>query len=153
MRGTAVLVTFVTVASAALLTGCGGGEGSATRATLSEDGCTYEGTTTPSAGVLTIDVENETAYFGAFALASLADGSTIESLAPVLEAAARQFADSGTLPELPPFYEQVVRTGIEGGTTGKLPGDLSAGTYALMCFVDDLPTWRAYAAAQLDVSP
>jgi hypothetical protein len=33
-----------------------------------------------------------------------------------------------------------------------LPADVSAGTYALMCFVDDLPTWRVYPAAQLDVS-
>jgi hypothetical protein len=102
--------------------------------------------------MFTIDVDNATAYFGAFAIAALAEGSTIESLTPFLEEARRQFADSATLPELPPFYEQVVRTGIEGGTTGKLPADLSAGTYALMCFVDDLPTWRAYPAAQLDVS-
>jgi hypothetical protein len=27
-----------------------------------------------------------------------------------------------------------------------------AGTYALMCFVDDLPTWRGYVAAQLTVT-
>ena len=46
---------------------------------------------------------------------------------------------------------QVVRTGVDAGATGNLPADLKPGRYALMCFVDDLPTWRVYTAAQLDV--
>ena len=34
----------------------------------------------------------------------------------------------------------------------QVDADVPAGTYALMCFVDDLPSWRVYVAAQLDVS-
>ena len=55
-------------------------------------------------------------------------------------------------PTLPDYYEQIVRSGVEAGATSELPADVPAGTYALMCFVDDLPTWRVYVAEQLDVS-
>ena len=50
------------------------------------------------------------------------------------------------------FYQQIIRSGVEGGATSALPADVPTGTYALMCFVDDLPTWRVYGAEQLDVS-
>lgn len=142
------------LAAVAMLAACGGGAGSVEemRAVLTEDGCTYEGSLEPTAGMFTIDVENDTEYFGAFAVASLANGSTVGDLEPYLEKARQQFAANGTLPELPPFYEQVARSGIEAGESGYLPVDVAAGTYALMCFVDDLPTWRVYAAAELDVT-
>ncbi len=151
--GARIGTTVVILASSLLLTACGGDDGNGElRATLTDDGCTYDGDTTPAAGMFTIDVENETDFFGAFALASLDEGSTIDDLEPFVERARRQFEESKTLPELPGFYEQVVRTGVEAGATGALPADVPAGTYALMCFVDDLPTWRAYVAEQLDVT-
>jgi len=131
---------------------CGGGLDAGMLATLTDDQCTYEGDQTPNAEMFTIKVKNGTKYFGAFALAALSGGKTIDDLEPWLKHARQQFAQSGTLPTLPPFYEQVVRTGIEAGTTGNLPADVKPGRYALMCFVDDLPTWRVYPAAQLDVS-
>jgi hypothetical protein len=112
----------------------------------------YEGSKTPTAPMFTITVENQTTHFGAFALAALAAGSTIDDLEPWLERAREQFKQSGTLPDLPPFYEQIVRSGVEAGASSFLPADVAAGTYALMCFVDDLPTWRVYPAAQLDVA-
>ena len=141
------------VIAALLLASCGGGgDSDGLGATLTDDGCTYEGDTTFTAGMFTIDVENQTDFFGAFALARLAEGRTIDDLTPLLAQAQRQFDGSGTLPPLPSFYEQVVRSGVEAGATSALPADVSAGTYALMCFVDDLPTWRVYVAEQLDVS-
>jgi hypothetical protein len=33
-----------------------------------------------------------------------------------------------------------------------VPTDVPAGTYALMCFVDDPPTWRGYVTVQLNVT-
>jgi len=30
--------------------------------------------------------------------------------------------------------------------------DLPAGAYALICFADNLPTWRVHSAAQLDAT-
>ncbi len=151
------LAAFVTTV---LLAGCSGGEpaaeatdtGAEMSLTLTDDGCTYEGDETPAAGMFTVDVENQTAYFGAFALAALAEGSTIEDLEPFLGQARRQFKQNGTLPELPPFYTQVVRVGAASGKSSVLPADVTAGRYALMCFIDDLPTWQVYLARQLDVT-
>jgi hypothetical protein len=141
----------VAAALVAAVTACGGASGEP-RATLTDDGCTYEGDTTFDAGMFTIGVENRTEFFGAFALAAITDGSTIEDLEAFIESAQRTFEQTGTLPEPPGFYEQVVRSGVEAESTSQLPADVSAGTYALVCFVDDLPVWRAHVAAQLDVS-
>jgi hypothetical protein len=144
---------FLVLVAAAALASCGGtGNGVEMRATLTETECSYDGSTTPPVGMFTVDVVNETASFGAFALARLADGSTIDDLEPFLERARAQFAEDGTLPDLPATYEQLVRTGVEAGASGLLPADVTAGTYALVCFVDDLPTWKVYAATQLDVT-
>lgn len=150
-------VTKVTHAALAVIivslaAGCGGGADDATRATLSDAGCEYSGATTLDSGSFTVDVENETEYFGAFALASLSEGATIGSLQPFLAEAAKQFAATGTLPEPPSFYDQVARTGVEADEPGQLPVDVGPGTYALMCFVDDIPVWRAYGAAQLEIA-
>jgi hypothetical protein len=102
--------------------------------------------------MFTITVENQTTHSGAFALAALAAGSTIDDLEPWLERAREQFKRSGAVPDLPPFYEQAVRASVAAGGSSLLPADVPAGTYALMCFVDEPPTWRAYPAAQLDVT-
>ena len=122
------------------------------RATLTDVGCTYEGDETPAAGMFTVEVENQTASFGAFALAALAEGSTIDDLKPFVQTAQQTFQESGNLPDPPAFYSQVVRVGVEAGESSLLPADVPAGTYALMCFIDDLPTWNAHVAGQLDVT-
>ncbi len=149
---TRVAVALVAVMTTVVPAACGGDAGGDLRATLTDDGCSYEGDDAPAAGKFTVDVENQTTYYGAFALAAIAEGSTIDDLEPFLEEARQQFQRSGTLPDPPSFYEQVVRAGVDAGATGSLPADLPAGTYALMCFVDDLPTWRVYVAGKLDVT-
>ena len=149
-RTRAALAAFVTIV---LLAACGGGDGSSgMRLTLTDDGCTYEGDATLDDGAFTAEVENQTSLYSAFALSAIAEGATIDDLEPFLEKARQQFQQSGTLPDLPAFYEQVVRSGVDAGATGFLPADVPAGTYALMCFVDDLPVWRVYLAAWLDVT-
>jgi hypothetical protein len=152
MRGALAVVSF---AATLLLAACGGGEAADSgemRLTLTDDGCTYEGTKTPEAPMFTIAVENQTGYFGAFALGSIAGNSTIDDLEPYLDEAQEQFQRNGTLPDWPPFYEQMVRSGVDAGSSSSLPASVPAGRYALVCFVDDLPTWKVYAAGQLDVT-
>ena len=153
-RGVRAAVALVTVTAVMPLASCGGGGGNSLRATLTDDGCTYEGDTSPAAGRFTIDFANKTEFFAAVALARLSDGKTIDDLQPYLEKAGREFAKTGTLPAppFPDFYEQVVRWGVEAGQNGDLAADVPAGTYALMCFADNLPMWRVYRAAQLDVT-
>ena len=150
---TRALVGLVALTAILSAPACGGGDGSDDmRLVLTDEGCTYEGDEALATGAFTLDVENETEYYGAFALTSLAERSTIGDLEPYLERAHQQFQESGTLLEPPELYEQVVRSGVEAGSSGLLPGDVPAGSYALMCFVDDLPTWRVYAATQLEVT-
>ena len=151
--GVRLAVTLATFVTTVVVAACGGGDaGGEMRLTLTDDACSYEGDETPAAGMFTVEVENQTAYFGAFALAAIAEGSTIDDLQPFLEQARKQFRQSGTLPDLPAFYTQVVRVGAASGKSSVLPADVTAGRYALMCFVDDLPTWRVYVAGQLDVT-
>jgi hypothetical protein len=150
MRAT---VTLLALIAALLLAACGGdGDsiGDGPQATLTDDGCTYEGDQTPTDGSFTIVVENQTDFFGAFALARLTN-QTIDELKPQLEKAQQQFKQSGAIPPPPDYYKQIVRTGVEAGKTSALPADVPKGTYVLTCFVDDLPTWRVYAAAQIFV--
>ena len=146
-------VALLTAAVSLVPMACGGGE-AAMRATLTNDGCTYEGDTSPAAGMFTIEVENQTEFSGSFVLLSLPEGSTVDDLQPALDQYPRQF-DRGTgtpLPE-PPDYQLLVRSDVEAGATSALPADVPAGTYALVCFVDDdLPTEQVYIAEQLDVT-
>ena len=74
-RGVRAAVTLVTLTAVMPLASCGGGGGNSLRATLTDDGCTYEGDTSPAAGRFTIDLANKTKFFGAFALARLSDRS------------------------------------------------------------------------------
>jgi hypothetical protein len=149
--GTRIAVALLSAAVSLVPMACGGDE-AAMRATLTNDGCTYEGDTSPTAGMFTIEVENQTEFSGTFVLLSLAEGSTVDDLQPALDRYPRQFEREGKLPE-PPDYKFLVRSDLEAGATSALPAHLPAGTYALVCFVDDdLPTEQIYIAEQLDVT-
>ena len=50
------------------------------RATLTDDGCTYEGDTTPAPGLHTIEVENKTTHFATFEMRKLAPGVSAEDV-------------------------------------------------------------------------
>jgi len=145
-------VALLTSAVSLVPMACGGDE-AAMRATLTNDGCTYDGDTSSTAGMFTIEVENQTELSGAFVLLSLAEGSTVDDLQPSLEQYPRQFERVGPrLPE-PPDYKFLVRSDVEAGATSALPADVPAGTYALVCYVDDdLPTEQIHIAEQLDVT-
>src|SRR4249919_3577673 len=92
------------------------GDLAATRARLTNDGCTYNGDTSPAAGMFTIEVENQTEFSGSFVLLSLPEGWTVDDLQPSLEQYPRQFERDGTLPE-PPDYKWMVRSDVEAGAT------------------------------------
>lgn len=122
------------------------------RLTLTDSGCTYEGPPSVESGVFTAEGVNETTHFGAFAVGGIAEGSTLDDLAADVAEVQRAFEETGALPEPPAYFTQAVRSGVEAGQTGFLPADVPAGTYALMCFVDAPPIWRAYVAGGLEVT-
>ena len=143
-------VALLTAAASLVPMACG--DLAATRARLTNDGCTYNGDTSPTAGMFTIEVENQTEFSGSFVLLSLPEGSTVDDLQPALDQYPRQFERDWQLPE-PPDYQLLVRSDVEAGAISTLPADVPAGTYALVCFVDDdLPTEQIYIAEQLDVT-
>jgi hypothetical protein len=72
---------------------CGDDE-AAMRAALTNDGCTYDWDTSPTAGMFTIEVGNQTGFSGSFVLLSLAEGSTVDDLQPALDRYPRQFERS-----------------------------------------------------------
>ena len=149
---TRMAVALLTAAVSLVPMACG--DLAATRARLTNDGCTYNGDTSPTAGMFTIEVENQTEFSGSFVLLSLAEGSTVDDLQPALDQYPRQFdRGTGTLLPEPPDYQLLARSDVEAGATSALPADVPAGTYALVCFVDDdLPTEQIYIAEQLDVT-
>ena len=77
-------VALLTAAVSLVPMGCGGDE-APMRATLTNDGCTYDGDSSPTAGMFTIEVENQTESSGGFVLLSIAEGSTVDDLQPALD--------------------------------------------------------------------
>lgn len=143
--GLVVLVTLVS-------TSCRGAGDAPMRLVLTDSGCTYEGEETPTTGSFTVDLENRSSLFGAFALARLAGDATAGDVRAYIDEEQRRWEDGKGLLGPPAFYEQVVRAGVDPGASSRLPADVPPGTYVLTCFVDDLPTWRGYLAGQLDVA-
>ena len=68
------------LSTALLAAGCGGGGSDTMRATLTDDGCTYEGDTTPAPGLFDIEVENKTSHLAVFSMWALANGKTVEDV-------------------------------------------------------------------------
>jgi hypothetical protein len=126
----------------ALATGCGGGSSDTMRATLTDDGCTYEGDTTPAPGIFNIEVENKTTHFAEFNLWTLAPRASVED---VVRAYAQAFAalkrgkkpfpgfasDLGAKPEINAALSQ-----IDPEATGVLPVNASSGRLVIVCYVE-----------------
>src|SRR5262245_60969487 len=50
------------------------------RATLTDDGCAYEGDTTHAPGLFSVEVENKSSHFASFALYPLAAGKNVQDV-------------------------------------------------------------------------
>jgi hypothetical protein len=125
---------------------CGGRDDSQMRATLTDDGCTYQGDKTAAAGRFTIEVENQTGHGGHFVLKELANGSTTDSIQPILDNPTSEIASLFKV--APVFFSDV-----SGNATGVLLADLPAGTYVLMCRSKDMGAAQGLrVAAQIEVT-
>jgi hypothetical protein len=153
------------MAAGGLATGCASDGGDVTRATLTDDGCAYEGDTTPAPGLFTVEVRNETLRFANFALWELAEGSKIEEIEPWYAEARREYEQTGVLPQYPPQLKRPISASlVNPDATSELPANESTGRYVVLCAV--LPNTDArqasgspvfgshlYAAVELDVRP
>ena len=95
VKSALLTTTGLLLSTAVLATGCGGGGSDTMRATLTDDGCTYEGDTTPAPGLYTIEVENKTSHFAIFELWALAPGMNVEDVQHAFERATRLRARQG----------------------------------------------------------
>jgi hypothetical protein len=158
-RGDGLAATLgVLVVAGGFAAGCGGGA-DVMRATLTPEGCTYEGDTTPAPGVFTVQVRNETHDVANFAIAELAEGAKIEEIEAWYEEARRKLGQPGPYNFNPPQLKRGPFSSslVAAGTTGELPINESSGRYVVLCALD-AGSWgaggwglRLFAATELDV--
>ena len=152
------------LAVAALLVSCGG-ESGALHATLTDDDCTLEGSTTAEPGRLSIEVENTTFRFGSFGVVALYAGESVDDIELVRERveSRRLQRDRARSDVPPPFGRWIAGADVEPTTRTFLPVDADAGRYAVVCYVhrnsDDRRRTgeiarpeRAYVAGQIEVA-
>jgi hypothetical protein len=161
-KRTRALAPFLAVT--ALLVSCGG-ESGAMHATLTDDECTFEGTTTAGAGRLSIEVENTTFRFGSFGVVALYAGESVDDIALVRERveSRRLLRNRARSDVPPPFGRWFAGADVEPTTRTFLPVDADPGRYAVVCYIhrnaDDrrrtgeisLPE-RAFVAGQIAVT-
>ena len=127
------------LSTAVLATGCGGGGSDTMRATCTDDGCTYEGDTTPAPGIFNIEVENKTSHFVIFSMWALAAGKNVEDVRHAYERARPAF-EQGKEPK-PGTFDGLFAMGGAGpsaaapGATSVLPLNTSSGRFVIVCFV------------------
>jgi hypothetical protein len=161
--GRHLMVSLVALAMAGVGAGCGGGgdnTGGVMRATLTGDGCRYQGDTTPASGLFTIEVRNESSERANFILIELPAGTTLEDVESWFEEARRKYQQTGTVSM--PHIPWVSSTLVEPHATSELPGNASTGSFAVLCapagsLFSDASNSRflsgIIAAAELDVTP
>jgi hypothetical protein len=170
-----IAVAVAVVVAIVSLTACTGDDGTPMQATLTDDGCTYEGDTKVAAGSFQIDVKNQTQQDGSFLFARLANGYTAATIEPILAketAWARSLTKNELrdlldgklplrhprpdLPQIFDFRQGGSDTFLGAGGSSVLPGVGSpSGAYALICRVDLLSGFlfrEQYVASPIEVT-
>jgi hypothetical protein len=128
---TRALATALVAAVALAAAGCAGDD--ATRVTLTDDGCSYDGPGSFEAGTVSLELENQSDENGVFTLLRLEPSTTYEQLEAHV-AAAQQRIDAGQAPLGPPESVTVVLPlEVDPSQVGELSSILTAATYAITC--------------------
>lgn len=164
MTARTVGVTSILVLVVALLVSCGG-ESGAMHATLTDEECTYDGSTAPQSGRLSIEIENRTLRFGSFGIVTLWPGETADDVALVEEriASRRLLRNRARSDVPPPLGRWVAGADVEPTTRTVLPVDVDPGRYLVLCYLhrnadervrasEIAPPERAHVAAQIEVT-
>jgi hypothetical protein len=161
VKSALLTTTGLLLSTAVLATGCGGGGSDTMRATLTEDGCTYEGDTTPAPGLFNVEVKNETSHFAAFSIGELATGKNVEDVRHAFEQARPAF-EQGKEPKPGTFDGLFANAGInlafsqtDPEATSVLQLNEYSGRFVIVCFVhtsvDTPPAARHVVPAELEV--
>jgi hypothetical protein len=163
MLGRHLVVSLVALVTAGFAGACGGGgdnTGEVMRATLTGDGCRYQGDTTPGPGLFTIEVRNESSERASFHLIEVPAGTTLNDVESWFEEARRKYQQTGTVSM--PHIGWASSTLVGPHATSELPGNASTGRFAVLCapagslFADaSNPRFLSgiVAAAELEVTP
>ena len=153
--GRHLVVSLVALATAGVAAGCGGGGDNTEevmRATLSGDGCRYEGSTTPAPGSFAVDVRNDTNEPADFVLMMLPKDATLKDVEAWFDQALQTRRQTGEWVVRPIIY--VSSTRIAGHAAGELPVNMfRRARLALLCAPWNQRTVDVIAAAELDVTP
>src|SRR5262245_23445970 len=112
------------------------------RATLTDDGCAYEGDTTHAPGLFSVEVENKSSHFASFALYPLAAGKNVEDVQlayDILVDPRRGRYVRGTSDRLfvypPPLGHSSATFEVAPEATSALPLNASSGRFVILCHV------------------
>ena len=140
------------VLAAALLlaaAGCAGDD--ATRVTLTNEDCTYEGPDSVKAGTVALDIENESGEVGTFELVQLDAASGDEELEAYVTAEQGRI-DGGDEPQgTPDFVTGVLRVEVDPGEVSVLTAGLTAGDHAVLCSTG-VPATSVHATASFEAT-
>src|SRR5262245_21295972 len=147
-------LSFAMVATAALAAGCNGGDSShegVMRATLTGDGCRYEGSTTPAQGTFAVEVRNETNKPAEFALMILPQGAKLTDVETWFHQALRTWQRTGKY-----VMHRITWLSSTKGAR-QAAGELSAKMYrrarlGLLCAPWNQRPFDVVVAAELDVA-
>jgi hypothetical protein len=150
VKSALLTTTGLLLSTAVLATGCGGSD--TMRVTLTDDGCTYEGDTTPAPGLFDIEVENKTSHYAIFTLWALAAGKNLEDVQHAFEQARPAF-EQGKEPKPGILPDGLFASGAADAKTGPdetsfMPVNESSGRFVIGCWVHN-----SAAAAQSDFPP
>ena len=155
-------VSIAAIATAVVAAGCSRNvsDDDVMRVTLTGDGCRYQGDTTPTPGLFTIEVRNESSEPAHFELIELPAGTTLEDVESWFEEARQRYEQTGTY-SVRHRITWVSVTLVGSHATSELPGNASTGRFAVLCHASNGPPGRplrsvpspVIAAAELDVTP
>ena len=151
-RGYLVL-SIAAIATAVTAAGCSGtaSDDAVMRATLSGDGCRYEGTTTPAPGSFVVEVRNDTNKPATFALAMLPKDATLKDVHAWFQQARQTWRRTGKV-VMPPM-SWVSSTKIGPHAASELPFNMfRRARLVLLCAPWNRRPFDVIAVAALDVT-
>lgn len=147
-------VSTAAIATAVVAAGCSGNasDDAVMRATLSGDGCRYEGSTTPAPGSFALDVRNDTNEEAYFVLMMLPKDATLKDVEAWFHQALRSWLQTGEYVLRPPIA-WVTSTRIAPHAAGELPFNVfRRARLAVLCTRGSGRRYDVIAVAELDVS-
>ena len=147
-------VSIAAIATAVVAAGCGGNasDDAVMRATLSGDGCRYEGSTTPAPGSFALDVRNDTNEEAYFVLMMLPKDATLKDVETWFHQALRRWLQTGKYVLRPPIA-WVTSTRVAPHAARELPANMfRRARLAVLCTRGSGRRYEVIAAAELDVA-